>query len=157
MAAELIVDFPLTPKRNHDVNNSCAAPLSGVKFAETSELYIVDRHEDKNELWYTNAEYKTMKRNIKRDVLQARASDWTSEEDRGSWIGIAHLLTPTCGLETQACRRRCLRAVLTEQARQEQDPHGGFRSENIALASLAKTRKAALRARMLGSLHQDSI
>ena len=148
MAAELIVDFPLNPKRNHVV-----------KFAKTSELYIVDRHEDKNELWYTNAEYKTMKRNIKRDVLQARASDWTSEEDRGSWIwiGIAHLLTPTCGLETQACRRRCLRAVLTEQARQEQDPHGGFRSENIALASLAKTRKAALRARMLGSLHQDSI
>ena len=36
MAAELIVDFPLTPKRNHDVNNSSAAPLSGVKFAETN-------------------------------------------------------------------------------------------------------------------------
>ena len=98
-----------------------------------------------------------MKRNIKRDVLQARASDWASEADKGSWIGIAHLLTPTCALEMQACRHRCVRAVLKEQARQEQDPHGCFRSENIALASLAKTRQAALRARMLGSLHQDSI
>ncbi len=142
MAAELIVVFPLNPKRNHVV-----------KFAKTSELYIVDRHEDKNELWYTNTEYKAMKRNIKRDVLQARASDWTSKEDRGCWIGIAHLLTPTCGLEMEACRRRCVRAVLKEQARQDQY----FRSENIALASLAETRKAASRARMLGSLHQDSI
>ncbi len=71
MAAELIVDFPL--KRNHDV----------VRFAETSELYIVDRHEDKHELWYSKAEYKSMKRNIKRDVLQARANDLASEEESG--------------------------------------------------------------------------
>ena len=149
MAAELIVDFPLTPKRNHGV----------VKFAETSELYIyivdIDRHEDKNELWYTKAEYKAMKRNIKRDVLQARASDWTSEEDEGSWIGIAHLLTRTCGLEMQACRRRCVRAVLAEQASQDKD--GSFRPEDIALASFAETKRAVLRARKLGRLHQDCI
>ena len=53
MASELIVDFP--PKRNHHV----------VRFAETAQLYIVDRHEDKNELWYTKTEYNSMKRNIK--------------------------------------------------------------------------------------------
>jgi len=128
-----------------------------VKFAETSELYIVDRHEDKNELWYTNAEYKAMKRNIKRDVLQARASDWTSEEDRGSWIGIAHLLTPTCELEMQACRRRCLHAVLSEQAIQGPSAIASSRSEYIALASSAETRKAVLRARRLGKLHEEAV
>ena len=69
MASELIVDFPL--RRNH----------AHVRFAKTAQLYIVPRHNVKNrsELWYTDAEYNAMKRNIKRDVLQvqvrARAND----------------------------------------------------------------------------------
>ncbi len=109
MTSELIVDFPLRGNHNH----------VHVRFAETAQLYIVHRHEGKNELWYTDAEYNAMKRNIKQDVLQARVSDWTSNEDRGSWIGIAHLLTPAFALEVQACRSRCVRAVLAEQARQE--------------------------------------
>ena len=151
MAQELIVDFPL--KRNH----------AHVRFAKTAQLYIVPRHEDKNrsELWYTAAEYNSMKRTIKQDVLQVRARasdcDWTSEEDRGSWIGIAHLLTPACALEVQACRRRCLRAVLAEQAIQGPSASASLRSEDIALASSAETRWAVLRARKLGQLHQDSI
>ena len=140
MAAELIVEFP--PKRNHNV----------VRFAETSQLYTVDRHEGKNKLWYTKTEYNSMKRDIRRDVLQARARDPGSE---GFWIGISHLLTPACILEVQACRRRCVRAVLAEQARQ--DTYGSFRSEDVALASLAETRKSVLRARMLGRLHQEFI
>ena len=144
MASELIVDFPR--KRNHAV----------VRFTETSQLYIVDRHEDKNnELWYTKAEYNSMKRNIKRDVLQARASDAASKEDSGFWIGISHLLTPACALEVQTCRRRCVRAVLAEQAKH--DLSESLRWEDITLASLAVTRKSALRARMLGRLHQNCI
>ena len=95
MASELIVDFP--PRRN-DVH---------VRFAKIAQLHIVHRHEDKNELWYTKAEYNSMKRNIKQDVLQARARDSASEEDSGFWIGIAHLLTPVCALEVKACRSRC--------------------------------------------------
>ena len=149
MASELIVDFPL--RRNH----------VHVRFAKTSQLYNVPRHEDKNrsQLWYTKAEYNSMKRNIKQDVLQvrARANDSGSEEDSGSWIGIAHLLTPACALEVQACRRRCLRAVLSEQAIQGPSASASLRSEAIALASSAETRKAVLRARKLGQLHQDSI
>ena len=146
MASELIVDFPL--RHNH----------AHARFAnETAEVYFVPRHDDKNtsELWYTDAEYNEMKRSIKRDVFQARASDWTSKEDRGSWIGIAHLLTPACALEVQACRKRCVRAVLAEQARQ--GPSECLRCEGIALASSAETRKAVLRARKLGKLHQYSI
>jgi len=147
MATDLIVDFPL--QRNHQV----------VRFAERAQLYIVERHEDNednNKLWYTKSDYNSMKRKLKQDVLQARAGDASSEEeDSGFWIGIAHLLTPACMLEVKACRFRCVRAVLAEQARQS--PSASFGWENIALASLAQTRKAVLRARKLGKLHQESI
>ncbi len=145
MSAELIVDFPL--KRKHDV----------VRFAETSQLYVVGRHEDKDELWYSKAEYKSMKRNIKRDVLQARANYLASEEESGFWIGIAHLLTPACMLEVQACRRECVRAVLAEQARQDFSHSGSLMCDDIALASIAATRNAVLRGRMLGKLHHNCI
>ncbi len=84
MPSELIVDFP--SKRNHDV----------VRFAETAQLYAVDRHEDKSQLWYTKAEYDSMRGDIKRDVLQARACDSATDKCSGFWIGIAHLLTPAC-------------------------------------------------------------
>eukprot|EP00985_Skeletonema_marinoi_P026508 scaffold20591_cov168-Skeletonema_marinoi.AAC.2 len=148
MATDLIVDFPLQRQRNHQV----------VRFAERAQLYIVERHEDntdKNKLWYTKSDYNSMKRKVKQDVLQARANDASSEEDGGFWIGIAHLLTPACMLEVKASKIRCLRAVLAEQARQSSS--ATFRWEDIALASLAETRKAVLRARKLGKLHQESI
>ena len=149
MATDLIVDFPL--QRNHH---------QVVRFAERAQLYIVERrhedNEDNNKLWYTKSDYNSMKRKLKQDVLQARAGDASSEEeDSGFWIGIAHLLTPACMLEVKACRFRCVRAVLAEQARQS--PSASFGWENIALASLAQTRKAVLRARKLGKLHQESI
>eukprot|EP00984_Skeletonema_dohrnii_P010721 scaffold4202_cov121-Skeletonema_dohrnii-CCMP3373.AAC.4 len=148
MATDLIVDFPLQRQRNHQA----------VRFDERVQLYIVERHEDnedKNKLWYTKSDYNSMKRKLKQDVLQARAGEALSEEDSGFWIGIAHLLTPACMLEVKACRFLCVRAVLAEQARQS--PSTSFRWENIALASLAETRKAVLRARKLGKLHQESI
>ena len=146
MADKLIVDFPAQRSRQ------------AVRFSETSQLRIVDRHEDnehKNELWYTRADYNSMKRNIKRDVLQARVDDAIAEKDSAFWIGIAHLLTPATILEVRTCRSRCIQAVLAEQARQ--GAFSRFRCKNIALASLAETRKAVLRARKLGKLHQASI
>jgi len=150
MAVDLIVDFPL--QRNHQV----------VQFAERAQLHIVERHEheddeDKNELWYTKSDYNSMRRKRKQDVLQVRANNASSEEeeDSGFWIGIAYLLTPACMVEVKTCRFRCVRAVLAEQKRQS--PSASVGSENIALASLAETRKAVLRARKLGKLHQESI
>ncbi len=81
MASELIVDFPL--KRNHDMH--CA--LAGI-----IQLYTVDRH---YEQWYTEAEYDSMKSDIKRDILRAQASDPVSEEDGSSWIRDSLLLART--------------------------------------------------------------
>jgi hypothetical protein len=136
------------------------------------QVLIVKRHEDaRHELWYTAAEYDLMKLAVKKDVLKIRAEndadaafavacltltgDDSSEEDSGFWIGIAHLLTPVCTYEVKACRARCRRAVLAEQARQ--DPSARLRWEAIALASFAQTRKPILRAMKLGKLHHDSI
>eukprot|EP00984_Skeletonema_dohrnii_P025134 scaffold14250_cov89-Skeletonema_dohrnii-CCMP3373.AAC.4 len=140
MATDLIIDFPL--QRNHQA----------VRFDERVQLYIVDRrhedNEDKKKLWYTKSDYNSMKRKLKQDVLRARANDAAAfEEDSGFWIGIAHLLTPACMVEVKTCRFRCVRAVLAEQVRQS--PSTSFGWEDIALASLAETGKAVLRARKL--------
>ena len=159
---DLIVDFP------HQRN--CRA----VQFADTLQVRIVKRHADpRHELWYTKAEYDLMKLNMKEDVLNIRAEtssndvafassgddDAAAEEDSGFWIGIAHLLTPASVYEVMACRARCKRAVLAEQARQDLNlyPSARLRWEAIALASLAETSKAVLRARKLGKLHHDFI
>jgi hypothetical protein len=84
--------------------------------------------------------------------------DASSEENNVCCIGIEHLLTPAWMDEAEACRERCRRAVLAEQAKQEQDPSASarLRWKAIAVASLAETRTAVLRARNLGKLHWDS-
>eukprot|EP00984_Skeletonema_dohrnii_P028625 scaffold18670_cov78-Skeletonema_dohrnii-CCMP3373.AAC.4 len=70
-------------------------------------------------------------------------------------VGIEHLLTPATAYEVMACRRRCVRAVLQEQARQRMNPSAceTFRWDNIAIASFVESRRAAVRARKLGKLH----
>ena len=156
--SDLIVDFP--NQRKH----------RAVQFADTAQLYTVERHENevaRHELWYTKDEYYSMKLDIREDVLTARSmqslpfnypgydDDDDSEESSGFWIGIAHLLTPACVLEVRTCRARCVYAVLLKQA--SLSPSARFRWEDIALASLAQTRKAVLRARELGKLHRKSL
>ena len=119
-----------------------------------------------------------MKLEVQEDVLKVRAgrtsnepadadADGNADEDdaeRSSlWIGIAHLLTPARINEVRACRARCTRTVLTEQAgaraRARQDPflHPELGWEAIACASLAQTRKATLRAMKLGKFHRECI
>jgi len=148
-------------------------------------MYIVQRHEDygygnenenvvavaRHELWYTKAEYDSMKLAVKEDVLEVRArelagdpfnyagndddDDASAGEESSSssvcCVGIEHLLTPFCRLQVKTCRARCTRAVLVEQWRIEAS------ETDIALASFVQTRKAVLRARKLGKLHLDSI
>jgi len=118
------------------------------------QMFIDDRHEDNNvarhELWYTKAEYYSMKLAIKEDVLQVRAQaltgvpfnyagddDASADESSVCCIGIEHLLTANDMLEVKACRARC-RAVLAEQARQ--GPSARFGWEDIALASHSHKR-----------------
>jgi hypothetical protein len=163
--SHLIVEFPY--QRNH----------RAVHFADTAELYIVEHRDDseenkiaRHELWYTKYEYSSMKNDIREDVPRARSTAFqirpfnysgngddydTSEGSSGFWIGIAHLLSPASMLEVRTCRARCTQAVLAKQA--SLSPSTKFRWEEIAPASFAQTRKAVLRARELGKLHQESI
>ena len=173
---DLIVGFPPHHKRNNQNHRA-------VRFAEIVKVQIVERHEDneenkvaRHELWYTKSESGLMKLAVKEDVLEVRAKvsagvpfnysgnddgDCDDDDDDASaevnivcCVGIEHLLTPDCVLGVKACRAGCIRAVLAEQARQ--GPSARFRWEAIALASLSRTRRAALRAREFGKLHQDS-
>ena len=158
---DLIVDFP------HQRSFRCA-----VHFAETAELLIVERPKvARSELWYTRAEYAHMALRRQEDILALRAgrtslleaadadvdddTSTTQAEESLSFMGIEHLLTPASMNEVRSCRTRCIQAVLTEQARQD-DSSSRLGWESIALASLAQTRKAKLRARMLGEFHQQS-
>jgi len=153
MNADLILDFPHQRKSR------------AVHFAETAQLHIFKRpNVARHELFYTSSEYDLMKLVVREDVLAVRAArtsrgavddDDVSAIESVCFMGIEHLLTPACTDEVRACRARCIRAVLTEQARQ--GPYPRFCWEAITLASFAQTRKAALRARKLGKLHQESI
>jgi hypothetical protein len=161
--AELIVDFPTHRDRRS---------MRSVQFADTPEMYIVDRHDDnkdvdRHDLWYNELDYSRMKLATEKSVLKTRAmasagvpisdsgDDGTSDD---CLIGIEHRLTRACALKVMVCRRRCVRAVLQEQARQMMNPSTTFKAwVDIAAASFVVTRKAAIRAEKLGKLHRDSI
>ena len=152
---DLIVDFP--HQRNHPV----------VRFADTAQMYIVERHGvARHELWYTKAEYYSMRRAIEQDVIKFRPQllagvpfnyggndDASADESSVCCVGIEHLLTPACMDEKKACRALCIRAVLTEQV--TQGPAARFGWGAIANASYDQSLKAVLRARRLGKLQQE--
>mmetsp|Transcript_24599 Transcript_24599/g.49060 ORF Transcript_24599/g.49060 Transcript_24599/m.49060 type:complete len:183 (-) Transcript_24599:127-675(-) len=171
---QLIIDSP----RHHQRQRR------SVQFAEISQLYTFERYEDSNgmsvaphELWYSKPEYARMKRAVMESVLEVRqramaalsysagsthdqdsSPEAEEESSLSDCIGIEHLLTRASMHEVRTCRARCTHAVLEEQ-RQMNDPSASlrFRWDAIALSSLAHTRRTALRARMLGNMHRDSI
>eukprot|EP00985_Skeletonema_marinoi_P008969 scaffold4101_cov147-Skeletonema_marinoi.AAC.3 len=153
MNADLIVDFPHQRKKCREVH-----------FAETAQLHILFKRPNvaRRKLIYKKSEYDLMILVVREDVLavrEARTSrgvvdDDVSTKEKASlcFIRIEHLLTPACIDEVRACRARCVRAVLTEQARARSASATRFVGwETIALAPFAQTRKAVLRARKLGA------
>ena len=164
-AGKLIVDFPTDHQHSRSVH-----------FANTSKLYIVPRHVDyedvrRQDLWYIKADYYHMRLARQISVLQVRAmvsagipisylgagDDGPSDED-DCLVGIEHLLTPATIREVMACRRRCVRVVLEEQARQRQrmNPPDTTGWDSIAIASIAETRRARFTAHELGKLQASS-
>jgi len=144
---------------------SSTTKTRSVRFADTAQIYIVERHEDyekkinnvaRHDLWYNKSDYYSMRRNVKQDALQVRAQalagvpfNYASDDEASvCCVGIDPIIH-----KTAASRARCILAVLAAQA-----GAGEFASEmDIGLASLAQTRKAQLRARLRGMLLQDSI
>ncbi len=148
MTTALIVDFPHQHKSR------------SVHFAENAELYILERQDvARHELSYSKAEYHRMKVATREDVLALRSprprtslevvdDETSTDEESVCLMGIEHLLTPACTHEVRTCRGRCIRAVLTKQEQASaRDPSAGLGWETIALASIAQTGKARLRAR----------
>lgn len=82
------------------------------------------------------------------NALAGAPFDYSGNDDASvCCVGIENLLA----LKVSESVDRCISAVLTEQKR-----HGSSEMD-IALASIAQTRKVALRARKLGIFHQGSI
>ena len=139
MATDLMVDFP--PQSS-----------SRVRFAESSELIISRRHNvARHELVYTKEEYDRMNLAIWEDVLAARsresADGGTSTNESVCLIGIEHLLKPELIAEVRGCRRRCTRAVLTEQAKERGASATSFLCwESIARVSLEQTKNSLKKA-----------
>eukprot|EP00984_Skeletonema_dohrnii_P015972 scaffold7003_cov106-Skeletonema_dohrnii-CCMP3373.AAC.6 len=163
MAEELIVEFPTHRSRSK----------RSVHFADTAKLHIVPRLDDnedvhRRDLWCNESDYSRTKLANQKSILKVRAMasagvpvSYSGDDGAPNdcLIGIEHLLTPATAYGVVACRRRCVRAVLQEQERQAMNPFSCETSgwDNIAMASLVETRRAAVRARKLGKLHRDSI
>ena len=144
-----------------------------VRFADTAQLYIVERHEDykkkinnvaRQDLWYTKSEYYSMRRAIEQDDLEVRAQalaeapfNYAGDDDASAFessvccVGIENHLTPDFILETKAGIARSILAVLLAQG-----IHNASEMD-IAQASIFQIKKFALRARLRGVLLQDYI
>ena len=128
----------------------------GVRFAETAHLCLYEQdlednkekdNNDHHEFWYTESECFAMRRAAIQDAVKVLSNalagapfDYSGNNDDASvcCVGIENLLAMSKVSESVD---RCISAVLTEQER-----HGSSEMD-IALASIAQTRKVALRAR----------
>ena len=77
---DLIVNFPSLQQRRHQRQRR-------VRFVDEAEIKVVERHEDneenkvaRHELWFTSAEFISMRRAVFEDVLEVRAARTASNE-----------------------------------------------------------------------------
>ncbi len=157
-----------------------ARAVRSVRFAKTSTIKLVTKHEDRGDvdlqdLWYSEADLELMKLAASKDVLKVRQQmasgvpiDYFLGENDDSIVslmGIEDVYSKAQVTEVRTRRRRCVRAVLQEQEMQQQQMMDGSmsllftnwnRQDLIALASFSQTRNAATRAHERALLHQES-
>ena len=91
-----------------------------VRFADTALLYIVNRQQDydkkndvaRNELWYTAADFHSMRQAVAQDVFHVRAQALAGvpfnyagdDESSVCCVGIENFLTAGFMVEMSACR-----------------------------------------------------
>lgn len=122
---DLIVDFP----RRHE-NSLCVQGKSKekrVQFSYMSEMTFFETNEtDSSQIWYGPQEYREMRLENKQAVLDIHRRIRSSKDavqglDGCIITGLEHLVTPSIIKKTKERRTLCLRAVLEEQERQEDE------------------------------------
>ena len=140
-----------------------------VRFSQTSQLVLFNKsyHDiDKREIWYSNDDYKAMKKDCKQATFAAymRGSALASSGDADrAWIEalLMNEVIDVTGLEKYVCKdifkqttlNRMLRleAVFMEQERQDQCKL--YNPDELANASQHYSELAVKRARVIGLLN----
>eukprot|EP00579_Thalassiosira_antarctica_P007431 CAMPEP_0201889264 /NCGR_PEP_ID=MMETSP0902-20130614/29578_1 /ASSEMBLY_ACC=CAM_ASM_000551 /TAXON_ID=420261 /ORGANISM="Thalassiosira antarctica, Strain CCMP982" /LENGTH=151 /DNA_ID=CAMNT_0048419787 /DNA_START=247 /DNA_END=699 /DNA_ORIENTATION=+ len=130
--SDLIVDFP--QRRCHAEKT---ARMARVHFAKEHEIRFFERHNkaSADAVWYNVEDYKAMRiaakraaQDVRKRVLKLRPSSESDsasvavadELDSYTLVGIEKILSPNIIKKTRASMKRCRRAVLDEQARQDE-------------------------------------
>ena len=159
---DLIVDFP--QRRCHV---SKRASITGVHFAQENEIRFFERHSKANAdaMWYKNEDYKAMRiatrraaQDVQRRVLKLRScsgsdsADVVDGLDSCALVGIENTLSSKIIKKTRAYIVQCRRAVLDEQARQNES-NDECDPGRLAIVAQHHTQRATRRAHTIGLLH----
>ena len=130
-----------------------------VQFSTTSQLKFVERTDattDASTLWYKNKDYREMRVETTKAVLQARLaftsvkseSKEVNEMDEVTLTGIENILTSGIIKKTKACRAHHINAVLEEQ--KSQACAGVYDAHRLSSVSRHYSKSSAKRARTIG-------
>jgi len=130
-----------------------------VQFSTTSQLKFVERTDattDASTLWYKNKDYREMRVETTKAVLQARLaftsvkseSKEVNEMDEVTLTGIENILTSGIIKKTKACRVQHINAVLEEQ--KSQACAGVYDADRLSSVSRHHSKSSAKRARTIG-------
>jgi hypothetical protein len=136
---------------------------SSVSFSPTSQMYKVDKHENKSDLFYSAQEMHSIKQRKMHDSYNLIESNITHQDlitmlenvdaDTSTFLGLESCLSKSTYIQTIKKRRASVEAVLYEQDRQLS--LGVYDPNTLAIISVAETTWARERARTIGLLHSE--
>ena len=162
MSSSLIVDFP--NGLDEAVSDAHQDTLR-VHFAPTSYMSYVQRHpeEDRSRIWYSQVDIDAMKLANKRSIIEThkRLASLSSRDPRENetipevdFFGNENLLTPRLIRRKIQSRRLVVRAVMKEQARQEESEE--YNPDRLAKVASKETEWATGRAHAIGFIQKES-
>ena len=146
---DLIVNFPQHQSRG--------------SFATHLEVTIVENlsHEHKTNLWYTDFELKSFKRNSALLLLSITSSEMTVARyaelhvnETSAFLGLENYLSQASIREVKMRRRAIVDAVLHEQERQHHS--GNINVDKMSVVSQAVSGLSRRRARLIAMVHHSN-
>ena len=153
--SDLIVDFP--QRRCHAGK---IAKMEGVHFAKEYEIRFFERH-DKADCEAMRIAARRAAQDVQKRVLKLRSSsgsdsaDVADELDSCTLVGIENMLSPNIIKKTRASIMQCRRAVLDEQARQDESNHE-YDPDRLASVAQHHTQWATTRGHNNGLSNPDA-